>query len=67
MLVFNNGTANIIVSQDQANVSTNGVPVPAGASIVFRKLDGDPVEQAFFATAASGVQDTRVYEGFPEK
>lgn len=61
--VFNNGTAEIQLSQNPSNVATDGTPLIPGAVAVLLRSDGDEPELAMYMVADSGSQDVRIVEG----
>lgn len=64
LVIENNGTARVFVSQDPANIAADGFPLDPGWSIGLQTVEGDEPELAMYAVASSGTQDVRVVEQF---
>ena len=65
VLVFrNNGAATIFVSQDQANITTDGFPVLVNQSATLLATDGDEPWLPLYGQVAAGSENGRVVEQF---
>jgi len=56
-LVYNNGSATIYLLNKQTQTSSDGIPIPAGAS-----YNNDTCFGEYWVLAESGIQDIRVEE-----
>jgi hypothetical protein len=64
IVIFNNGTGRIYISENPANIIDTGFPLENGASFSLLKVDGDDPTVALWAQAESGTQDIRVAESW---
>jgi len=64
--LFNNGAQAVFISQNQAAITAEGFPIPAGAGATLHREEGDQPELTLWAQVASGTADIRVQEGTPE-
>jgi hypothetical protein len=64
IVIINNGTATVYISDNQADVSTQGFPLASGASFSLIKADGDDPTVALYGVASTGTQDIRVAESW---
>lgn len=78
LAVFNNGAADVFLSQDGANITTQGFPLPVDTGLVFERREtvfvedgqqvirqaGDEPELALFAQVAAGTENLRIVEQF---
>lgn len=64
LVMLNNGTDDIYISNDPQNVATNGFRVGPGVVVSLTVADGDEPELAIWAVASSGSQDVRIIEQY---
>lgn len=62
----NNGSNTIFVSEDQANLATDGYPIPVGGALDLVRALGDEPQLEWFALVAAGTENLRVLEAFGE-
>jgi len=60
----NVGSVRVFVSNDPIDVSGKGWPVDPGVALSFSVADGDQPWLQFFAQAATGAAELRIYEGY---
>jgi len=66
-MLLNNGTTTVFLSGDRANITGQGTPLSPGAALIFKDIDGDPVDEAIYGIVSAGTGDIRVFEGRPNK
>lgn len=64
LVIHNNGTARVFVSQDPANIAANGFPLDPGWSIGLQTVEGDEPALPIYGVSSSGSQDVRVVEQY---
>ena len=52
----------LYLSEDPTKVVEQGFPLEAGDAIVFRRVDGDTPEKAFYASTVNGTAELRIWE-----
>jgi len=60
----NNGAVRVFVSNDPVDILGKGWPVDPGVALSFSVADGDQPWLQFFAQAATGAAELRIYEGY---
>jgi hypothetical protein len=64
--MYNNGTADIFVSQDQTNITSDGYTIAVGGALDLVRALGDEPETQWFGAVATATQNLRVLEQFGE-
>jgi len=64
IVIFNNGTGRIYLSDNPANVVVEGFPLDPGASFSLVKKDGDDPTVALYGQTETGTQDIRIAESW---
>lgn len=67
LVLFNNGVNTVFVSENEADILTQGFPLAPGGSIGFVHLDGDEPELRYYGQTAAGSSDVRIVEGFGQE
>lgn len=64
LVIFNNGSLTVFISQDPANIAAQGFPLTPGGSAAFVDIEGDEPELAIYAVSTGVGQDMRIVEGY---
>ncbi len=62
--ILNIGIDTVWVSQDPANITTDGMPIYPGTSLEASAVDGDNTDMAIYGVASSGSQNLQTSEGY---
>lgn len=64
LVILNNGTGNIFISQDPQEIDTRGFLMLPGVTIGLSVADGDEPQLAVHAQSAGGSEDVRIVEQY---
>ena len=62
--VFNEAATTVFVGEDEANLLTEGSPIPVGGAVSFIAALGDTPDRQMFGINAAGGADVRLLEQF---
>jgi hypothetical protein len=64
LVILNNGTADVYISNDPLEVSTRGLKLAPGVAVSETVAEGDEPYLQIYAEAVTGTQDVRIIEGY---